>query len=205
MKQHFLPQCYLREFCNTEDKLYTLDIHLLKFKRKVFSQTKTTAEVCRSIDFYKIEGDFETQFQHLNGLDPEYLEKRFHEYEREYPKIIAKLKAREAELTLAEAHLLLYSLIDIKIRNPYFRKATVETKKETVIDNLFNSYRTELSKLELNDPRQIQRKDLMLKEMDKIKTKIMDDKDFNRKTHLSSMVLRQMETDSVNNTKALTT
>lgn len=60
MKLRFLPQWYLRELCNAEDKLYTLDIDLLKFKPKVFSQTKITAGVCRSIDCYKIEGDFET-------------------------------------------------------------------------------------------------------------------------------------------------
>jgi len=197
MKQHFLPQCYLREFCNAQDKLYTLDIDLLKFKRRVFPELKTTAEVCRSIDYYKIEGDFETQFQHLSGLDPLYLEKKFHEYEREYPKIISKIKARVAELTVAEAHLFLYAIIDIKIRNPYFRKSAVETKKQTVIDQLFDSYREELAKLQLTDSREVRRKEVLLDEMDKMKTKIMADKDFDRKTHLSSMVLRKTETDSV--------
>ncbi|MGF7078919.1 DUF4238 domain-containing protein [Mucilaginibacter sp. UYCu711] len=197
MKQHFLPQSYLREFCNAESKLFTLDIDLLKFKRKVFPELKTTAEVCRSKDFYTIKGDFKTQFQHLNGLDPLFLEKKFQEYEREYPKIIAKIKSRQPDLPLQEAELFMYAIIDIKIRNPYFRETAVESKKETVIDTLFDSYRTELAKLELTDPRQIIRKDVMLEEMDKMKEKIMTDEDFGRKTHLSSLVSRQMETKNV--------
>ncbi|TSD64484.1 DUF4238 domain-containing protein [Inquilinus sp. KBS0705] len=197
MKQHFLPQSYLREFCNADNKLQTLDIDLLKFGRKVFSELRTTAEVCRSKDYYTIQGDFEDQFPHLNGLDPLFLEKKFHEYEREYPKIVGRIKHREAHLTLPDAQLLMYALIDIKIRNPYFRKEAIETKKETVIDELFDSYRAELAKLALTDPRQIKRKEVMLEEMDKMKDKVMEDDDFSRKTHLSSMVLRQMEENSI--------
>lgn len=195
MKQHFLPQSYLREFCNEDSKLYTLDIDLLKFNRKVFSELKTTAEVCRSKNFYTIYGEFDTQFQHLDGLDPFFLEKKFHEYEREYPKVLSRIKKRQSHLSIPQAELLMYSIIDIKIRNPYFRKTAIESKKESVIDDLFNSYRVELAKLNLTDPQKIQRKDVMLEEMDKMKNEIMMDKDFSRKTHLSSMVLRQLESD----------
>jgi hypothetical protein len=197
MKQHFLPQSYLREFCNADNKLQTLDIDLLKFGRKVFPELRTTAEVCRNKDYYTILGNFETQFRHLDGLDPLFLEKKFHEYEREYPKIIAKIKSREVHLTMPEAQLLMYAIIDIKIRNPYFRKEAIENKKETVIDELFDGYRDELAKLELIDPQQLRRKDILLDEMDKMKEMVMADKDFVRKTHLSSMVLRQMESSSL--------
>jgi hypothetical protein len=76
MKQHFLPQCYLREFCNLDNKLHVIDIDLLKFGRRVFAQQKSTAEVCRSNDFYTIEQDYSKEFKHLKGLDPLYLEKK---------------------------------------------------------------------------------------------------------------------------------
>lgn len=203
MKQHYLPQSYLREFCNADHKLQTLDIDLLKFGRKVFPELKTTAEVCRSRDYYTIQGDFETQFQHLDGLDPLFLENKFHEYEREYPKIIAKIKCRGNYLSTAEAKLLMYAVVDIKIRNPYFRKEAIEKKKETVIDELFDSYRAEIAKLELIDPRELRRKEVLLEEMDKTKVKVMGDEDFARKTHLSSMVLRQKEEENVQTKIAL--
>lgn len=35
MKQHYLPQCYLKEFLNKEGKLHTIDVNLLKHKRPV--------------------------------------------------------------------------------------------------------------------------------------------------------------------------
>jgi hypothetical protein len=131
------------------------------------------------------------------------LEKKFQEYEREYPKIVAKIKNHNPNLTIREAQLFMYALIDIKIRNPYFRKTTIENNKETVIDQLFDSYREELAKLELTDPRQVLRKEVMLDEMDKMKEKVMSDEDFARKTHLSSMVLRLMEENNVQSKIAL--
>jgi hypothetical protein len=197
MKQHYLPQAYLREFCNSDQKLYTLDLDLLKHGRDVFSETKTTAEVCRSVDFYKIEGDFKNQFQHMDGLDPMFLEKKFQEYEREYPKIIAKIKARQTSISNQEAELFMYTLIDLKIRNPYFRQSAIEQKKETVMDDLFDTYRAELTKLELTNPKQIQRKEVFLAEMDKMKDKVMTDKKFAQKAHLSSLVLRHMEEENM--------
>jgi Protein of unknown function (DUF4238) len=174
----------------------TIDLDLLKFKRPVFAEQKTTAEVCRSKDFYTIKEKHGEQFKHLEGLDPLYLEKKFHEYEREYPKLLKKIKAKISYLSRTEAELFLYALIDIKIRNLYFRDKSITPKTETVIDNLFNQYRDELNALNLTEKQQKTKK-VMFDEMDKMKEKIMMDKDFGQKVHLSSLTLRKMEAESI--------
>ena len=41
MKQHYLPECYLKEFINESKKINTLDLDRLnKYKKNVFDEPK---------------------------------------------------------------------------------------------------------------------------------------------------------------------
>jgi hypothetical protein len=192
MKQHYLPQCYLREFCNRDGKLHTLDITLLKHKRKVFDQARFPAEVCRSIDFYTIQSNFNKSFQHLSNVEPLFLEKIFHNYERKYPELLRKIKSSQQALIRADAALFLYALVDIKIRNPYFREKVVKANKDKFFSEMGIEYRNEVARLDLSEFPNLTNESLM-NLWDDVSSPFQNDENFAKNTHISSMVLRQQE------------
>lgn len=136
MKQHYLPKCYLKEFTNAEGKIYSIDLDLLKFNRQVFSSLRSLDEVCRSKNFYTITTEHTKMISDLAGLDPLFLEKEFHKYENEYPKIIIDLRQKKAQISSDRASLLLYTLVDFKIRNPYFYSKAIHGNKEKVLKEI---------------------------------------------------------------------
>ena len=140
MKQHFLPEVYLKEFRNKERKLHCLDCYLLKHGRQGFDEPKYPSEVCRSKDFYTLKPSFWTKNPEMAGLPSLYIEKSFHSYETEYPKLIAKIKAKQKALPIKDTHLLIHIILDLKIRNEYFRKKVVPTALKDILE-------TEISKL----------------------------------------------------------
>nr|WP_232325422.1 DUF4238 domain-containing protein [Pedobacter panaciterrae] len=196
MKQHYLPECYLKEFTNAEGRLHTLDINLLKHKRKVFDEPRFPAAVCRSKNLYTIKPEFSKGFKHLKGLHPMYLEYKFQDYEKHYPALIDKLKRGQDYLQNDDARRLIYTLVDLKIRNPYFRENSIRGKQEPVIDNLFDSYREQIKHIDLRQFPNLS-EESMLKTMDDVKASYMNDEDFAQKTHISSMVQRNKDEYSI--------
>ncbi len=93
---------------------------------------------CRSKDFYTIKpGTSITRFEHMRDLKPTHIEESFHFYEREYSKVIGKIKNRLDKLELKDAKLLIYAIVDFKIRNNYFRdKVVTKTHNEIFGDDL---------------------------------------------------------------------
>lgn len=134
MKQHFLPEVYLKEFRNKEGKLHCLDCSLLKFGRKVFDQTKYAAEVCRSKDFYTINPSFRNNNPDMSDLSPLHIERSFHSYESEYPRLIKKIKSYQKALVIKDAHLLIHVLFDLKIRNNYYREQVVSRALKDILE-----------------------------------------------------------------------
>lgn len=51
MDQHFLPACYLEQFCSTEGEFYKLDCSLLKRGKKPYPLKVTPAAICYGKDF----------------------------------------------------------------------------------------------------------------------------------------------------------
>lgn len=196
MKQHYLPQCYLREFCNKDGKIHTLDLTLLKHKRKVFDQARFSSEICRSIDFYTIKSDFNKTFKHLSNIDPLFLENAFHTYERKYPELVQKIKDRQKALIRADACLFLYALVDFKIRNPYFRENVVNANKDKIFREMGDGYKNEVAKLDLGEFPHLTNESL-INIWDEVSRPFLDDKNYAQNAHISSMVLRHHDDDNV--------
>ncbi|MDQ1139411.1 DUF4238 domain-containing protein [Pedobacter agri] len=160
MKQHFLPECYLREFNNNDNKLYTLDTSYLKFGKKVAPETKTPAEVCRSIDFYTINESAKINFKHLKDLHPLAIENGFHNYESVYPKIIKKIKDKQQALPITDAKNLIFTLVDFKIRNQHFRDKVIPKAKNNVLTRIIEEMRSGVENLDLSQFPKIRKQDL---------------------------------------------
>jgi hypothetical protein len=187
MKQHFLPQCYLKEFCNEDGKLHTLNLDYLKYKKKVFDEPKFPVEVCKILDFYTIKDELKGKFKGLADFDPFFVENQFHKYEREYPKLLGYIKNKVASLSFSDAFLFIYAIIDIKLRNQHFRKTAIEDKKEGVIDTLFNGYRKELESIDVSTLFNLTNEE-MLATMDKMREDLMTNPDYAKNSHISTLI-----------------
>lgn len=196
MKQHFLPVCYLKEFVNLEGKIHSIDISLLKYNREVFDEAKYPAEVCRSIDFYTIQPKSIAKFPHMRDLRPLHLEESFHFYEREYPKIVNKIKSGQRALILKDAELLLYAIVDFKIRNIYFREKIVPKAHKNIIEDNLNRMKQEIRTTDLESLNNITKEDF-LKALDKVQKDFDPTPENHAQSHLSSMALRRNTNDQV--------
>lgn len=187
MKQHFLPQCYLKEFCNDDGKLHTLNLDYLKYKKKVFDEPKFPVEVCKIPDFYTIKDELKERFKDLEDLDPFHVENQFHKYEREYPRLVTQIKSKTTSLSFSDAFLFLYAIIDIKMRNQHFRKTAIEDKKEGVIDKLFNGYRKELENVDVSAFLNITKEE-MLATMDRMREELMTNDNYTKNSHITTLI-----------------
>lgn len=199
MKQHFLPECYLREFTNREGKLHTLDLNLFRFGRKVFDNTRYPAEVCRIRDFYTIDPNLAKESADLMHLDPYFLENKFGEYESKYPKLIAKLKRGQSYLQKEDASLLMLIVLDFKIRNPFYRDRVFEKGKKEVIEKTHDELRRKVGELNDDFIRRVadQTREEMMMDIDALQLKYMADEDFVERLHLASLARRKQDEDGL--------
>lgn len=199
MKQHFLPQCYLREFTNSEGKLHTLDLNLFRFGRKVFDNTRYPMEVCRSKDFYTIDSNLTKDSTELMHADPYFLENKFGEYEGKYPKLIAKLKREQSYLHQEDASLLMLIVLDFKLRNPFYRDRVFEKGKQQVIEKAHDELRRKVGQLNDDFIRRVadQSRAEMMMDIDALQLKHMADKNFAERSHLASLIRRKKDEDGL--------
>jgi hypothetical protein len=103
MDQHFLPACYLEQFCLKEGMFYKVDCSLLKLGKKTYPLQVVPAAICYGKDFYALTDEFKRIYPSFKDYDRNFLEERFHRYERGYSSIINKIKEGKSILTTAEA------------------------------------------------------------------------------------------------------
>jgi len=195
MKQHFIPQVYLKEFLNKNGKLYTLDTALLKYGRSVFSEERSTAEVCRSKDFYTLNPSLISTFPHMKDLHRLSIEESFQHYERKYPKIIAKIKAKQQAIPIDDARTLMYTLLDFKIRNVHFRENVVPKAYVAAVEEIIGEYKYGIQHDYLPAALNLSREEV-LKQLDLIEKKfkgISSPEDM----HLSAIAQRKQETEGI--------
>ncbi|MBB6324554.1 hypothetical protein FHS59_000169 [Algoriphagus iocasae] len=120
-KHHFVPECYLKQFAN-DSKLYCSNLEILKTYNKLNNPPKEPGQVCYEIDFYTINEPLEYD---LNNFDDLHVESNvLHSSENRYRKIINKLIDLK-ELCFEDSIFLSDFLIQLKQRNPYFLKNSV--------------------------------------------------------------------------------
>lgn len=194
MKQHYLPQCYLREFLNKNGKLHTIDTYRLKFGKHVFDEPKYPAEVCRSKDFYTIKPD--QRFKHLNDLKPLHIEHSFHWYERNYPKIISKIKSKQAALVVDDVRTLVYALVDIKLRNQHFREKVIPKTQEIALKETIKDYIATIDSVDLSGFKKLNKNNL-LKALDAAAESFSPNPQSSAEAHISSLAIRSEDKDGI--------
>ena len=190
IKQHYLPECYLKEFCNSDGKLHTLDINLLAYGKDVFDEQRYPVSVCRGKHFYTIRPEYSSSHKHLEGMAELYLENQFRDYEEKYPALIQKIKRGQSYLGIEDARLLVYVLFDLKIRNKYFRDTTVIGLKETVFDEVAENFKKEIEQIDLTEFPNLS-KEGMLAALERERLIHIADEHFAEKTHVASLTKRK--------------
>lgn len=196
MKQHYLPEVYLREFINDQGKLHTLDINLRRHRKEVFDQERYPAEVCRNKNFYNIKPTYAKSHKELANLKELFLEEQFGLYESKYPRLLNKIKTGQNYLLKEDARLLIYILFDLKLRNKYFRDTTVSGLREKVFDELADDYETLIEDANKAGIPGVN-KEILLAALDVERKRHLADDEFPDKTHVASLSKRKTSKDSV--------
>jgi hypothetical protein len=181
MDQHFLPACYLDQFCLNEGKFYRVDCSLLKRGKKPYPLQVVPAAICYGSDFYALTDEFKTLFPRFRDYDRLFLENRFHRYENVYPAIIGKIKKGIPVLTTAVAELLLFALIDFKLRNVYLREKNEQLRRD-VVEKVFGEAKAS---------------PVLQQVAGSMKGEILNDPKFAKHSHLATMMAREAAGSSV--------
>ncbi|CCH02007.1 hypothetical protein FAES_4007 [Fibrella aestuarina BUZ 2] len=124
--QHYLPQVYLKQFVNSQHKLYTLVIkaHARAPQAKEASPKSTGC----APDYFTLTSE---QSQRRLGItDPYIVEKRYNAVaENKYGRLIPRLLKKPESITGEEAYNLLFSLLSFKHRNPVHRYAVSDPQR----------------------------------------------------------------------------
>ncbi len=138
-KHHYIPECYLKQFANSQKQLW---------KRKKNEQKVspcTTAQICYEFDAFKLKTKETLDFNDVG--DENYIEKySFRKQENNYGKNISKIITYNNSTRIIEKNtykLFLETLVTIKRKNPLTRNIIINAIKKN-IDN--GSYKDELLK-----------------------------------------------------------
>lgn len=183
MRQHYLPRCYLYEFCGFNKSLYSLNIEPFKYGKIPAPKLKNPVEICCESNFYSVDFDKFLLTEQLANAEKFSVEKGFHWYENDYGRIIKKIKSG-LSLNYDDVYTFSYSLIDFKIRNRYWRENGIEAKKHAMI------YQS-LTKIE-NDENVYTRfnisKETAIKTIKLVKDKLYTESSFSKQLHLNGLL-----------------
>lgn len=137
-KHHYVPQCYLKNF-TFDNRLYVLDVRKVQKGYKELPTLRHTASICYFPNYYTIEENMGDSEFRLNAYDALYIERDvLSKLENKYGKIFEKLSGN-IPLVLQDAIDLTDFIIQLKLRNPYWMKETLEKKKNSLIDSAMDS------------------------------------------------------------------
>ncbi len=137
-KHHYVPQCYLKNF-TFDNRLYVLDVRKVQKGYNELPTLRHTASICYFPNYYTIEENMGDSEFRLNAYDALYIERDvLSKLENKYGKIFEKL-SENIPLVLQDAIDLTDFIIQLKLRNPYWMKETLEKKKSSLIDSAMDS------------------------------------------------------------------
>lgn len=200
MKQHFLSQCYLNEFANSNKQFYALNMKQLKEGRTPIPRLKRAVEVCYEKDFYTLKFNLFDKYRAWGQEHPYALESSFHWYEKEYPAVIRKITSRKT-LTINDAYLLAYALFDFKVRNKYHRNNSIERSRKSLTENASQGVIGELDD-EILDRFNIGR-ERALEVVKIVNKRLSEAPEFAKEMHLHTMLDRKSDANSIQNKVAI--
>lgn len=185
--QHFLPQCYLKGFTNENGKLFALNLQIFIDHNKIPKIKEfTPAQLCYEEDFYTL-GEGMEAYNVKNYSDQYEVERSFHDYENKYQGIVGQIKVQHG-LASKDAFLLIQIILDLKMRNKYFRDKYVALKQNEIVNNVSD----EIQEIIQNDPEYVATyggatKEEILAVSETVRETLLNDPDFKKKAHLSSL------------------
>lgn len=198
MDQHYLPQCYLNEFRNDDGHFFKLDCSILRYDKKPYPLKTTPAAVCYKPNFYTLTDEFKQMYPMYKDLEPFYLENKFHIYERVYPALISKIKTGARFLNSDDAIKFLYSCIDFKIRNFYFRdNVLMQNKRQEIIKKHYNGYLNNESILEYIQKSFKVDRNTVNEIIQTEKSKHLNDPDYAKHSHIATMIDRSQQSSNI--------
>lgn len=197
MDQHYLPKCYLKEFCETgHDYLYKINCGLIKQGRRGSYRKMHPSEGCYEKDYFTITDDFKKLYPRFQSYEPYFIEKQFHSYETLYPAIINQLKSGQKWLSFKDAQLLIYALFEFKIRNRFFRNNT-EISKRKVAGDLFDEYLLDTKKRAWALQTFHITENELTKHVSKMRDDIISDTHYAKHSHIAAILMRYENNNSM--------
>jgi|GEM_PF-4982181 len=141
---HFVPKCYLKNF-EIEDSGQLLVLDVVKIRNttyNVFIETKTKSQICKADYFYLLPHNFEPRFFNSNvlKLDPLYIEDVvFNYFENNYNKIFLPAITKNRMLTRKQAVEFGKFIIQLKIRNKYYRDVQIKKSLPGILESIKSS------------------------------------------------------------------
>lgn len=190
-----MPVCYLKNF-QSGDKLFTLDIRKVQIGYNEKPKWNKPGKICYFPNYYTIAKEMDNSSFNLIDYDELYIEKQvLAKLENRYGGIFEMLVGQE-ELTREQAIDLIDFVIQIKLRNPYWLKETLEKNKDEMIDSAMKDMYEKNSgenPLFAHIPMEIRKMVL-----DKVKEDNKSNPDFSKQMQLFGLVSRYSDTSERN-------
>lgn len=194
-KHHYVPQCYLKNF-TFDSKLYVLDVRKVQKGYKELPSLLHTASICYFPNYYTIEENMGDSEFRLNAYDALYIERDvLSKLENKYGKIFEKISRNNA-LMLQDAIDLTDFIIQLKLRNPYWMKETLEKNKNFLIDSALDSL--DFDKFTDNARLQYIPKELINAVIESVKDKNKLNPTFSKQMQLFSLIQRNDDIENYN-------
>jgi len=131
--QHYVPQSYIKKFYD-KDKCWVLDFEKLKNGYSDYLQSKTSAEICYGEYFYDIDKDFRNRNPEYAHLDTQHIENAtLRRLENKYGAVFFPSITERFQLTHDECNAFVDFMIQMKIRNPYYRNNDLKNNATRLI------------------------------------------------------------------------
>ena len=116
MKQHYVPECYLRGFADANDNLFYLYLEGIKKGWNVYPRRSNTSGVCYQEDYYEVPKNNHSTVV-LDNSENGYVESVLGVNESLYPAIRNKFLLGD-NLTREDYIFLSDFIVQLKLRNP---------------------------------------------------------------------------------------
>lgn len=132
-RHHYVPECYLKKFVDTNGKVYTLNITQLKKGWNVIIRDKTPSQICYKENYYLVRPAAVVDALTLQVPHALYIEHDvFHQFENNFETLYQEV-IQNQQLSIDAANNLCRFLVHIKLRNPYHLTHTIKKKKSELL------------------------------------------------------------------------
>jgi hypothetical protein len=194
-KHHFVPQCYLKNFTQ-ENQFYVLDVRKAQKGYKELPMPKHTGQICYFNNYYTIDENIGSSQFRLDTFDALYIEiEVLSRLENRYGKIFDKLSTN-TRLSLQDAINVADFIIQLKLRNPYWMRETLEKKKDSFIDSAMDSLESD----KFNSNPRFQHMPMELKQAvaNWVRTENKANPKFSKQMQLFSLIQRNLNQETRN-------